>query len=150
MKNYVSIVIFLVLKLTINGQGFNELVKLLPGTWQNTAFNHVETWSREGNVLKGFGLAMEGRDTLFFERLEIDGTLDSPVYTSWVAHQNNGAGIRFSLKSATDTSWIFENPNHDFPQQIIYIRKESDQLEAYVSGRENGIKRKEHFVFKRY
>jgi hypothetical protein len=134
MKNYVSIVIFLVLKLTINGQGFN----------------HVETWSREGNVLKGFGLAMEGRDTLFFERVEIDGTLDSPVYTSWVAHQNNGAGIRFSLKSATDTSWIFENPNHDFPQQIIYIRKESDQLEAYVSGRENGIKRKEHFVFKRY
>lgn len=126
-----------------------NLLAFLPGTWQNGAFNHVETWHREGLLLKGFGLAMNGHDTLFYERLEINGAATPPIYTSWVTNQNNGVGIQFKLISATDTSWIFENPQHDFPTKIMYIRKGPQKLEARISGREKGIPREEQFVFVR-
>ncbi|MFN5371308.1 MAG: DUF6265 family protein, partial [Bacteroidia bacterium] len=99
--------------------------------------------------LKGFGLAMNNRDTIFYEKLEINCDVTPPIYTSWVANQNKGVGIQFKLTSATDTSWTFENPNHDFPQKITYLKLANNKLEAFVSGIEKGLQRKEHFFFNR-
>jgi hypothetical protein len=56
-----------------------NLLALLPGTWQNSAFNHVEAWHREGLLLKGFGLAMNNRDTIFYEKLEINCDVTPPI-----------------------------------------------------------------------
>jgi hypothetical protein len=130
-------------------KGQNQLASYLSGHWQNTSFNHTETWIQEGNTLRGFGLALDGNDTLFYERLEINLAVNPIVYTSWVTSQNDGTGIEFKLTESTDTSWIFENPQHDFPTKIIYIRKGPQKLEARVSGREKGIPREEQFVFER-
>lgn len=127
----------------------SDLISFLPGTWQNSAFNHVEVWKYEDKILKGFGLAMKGRDTLFYEQLEINSAVAPFIYTSWVAGQNNGTGIQFTLSNATDTSWIFENPNHDFPQKICYIKLANNKLDAFVLGRENGLPRTEHFTLRR-
>ena len=129
--------------------GQTNIANYLSGTWKNVAFNHSETWKQERNMLKGFGLALEGNDTLFYERLEINLAVNPIVYTSWVRSQNDGNGIEFKLTESTDTSWIFENPQHDFPTKIMYIRKGPQKLEARISGREKGIPREEQFVFVR-
>jgi len=131
----------------LHGQNHINLAQWLVGTWKNTTFNHTETWKQEGNTLKGHGLAMEGKDTLFYERIEINLASKPMVYTSWVNGQNNGAGIEFKLTEATDSSWLFENPLHDFPKKIHYIRTGTTNLEAFVSGHEKGMPREEHFYF---
>jgi hypothetical protein len=129
--------------------GQTNIANYLSGAWKNVAFNHIETWKQEENILKGYGLAVEGKDTLFYEWLEINLTANPMVYTSWVKGQNDGAGIEFKLSEATDTSWTFENPNHDFPQKITYVKLANNKLEAFVSGIEKGLQRKEHFFFNR-
>jgi hypothetical protein len=129
--------------------GQTNIANYLSGTWKNVAFNHSETWKQERNMLKGFGLALEGNDTLFYERLEINLAANPMVYTSWVNGQNDGDSIEFKLSEATDTSWLFENPQHDFPKKIHYIRTGAATMEAYVSGHEKGIARKERFYFVR-
>ncbi len=127
--------------------GQTNIAIFLSGTWKNKAFNHTETWKQEGNSLKGHGLAMEGKDTLFYECLEINLASKPMVYTSWVKGQNDGLGIDFKLTEATDTSWLFENPHHDFPKKIHYIRTGATRLEALVSGHDNKMPREEHFYF---
>jgi hypothetical protein len=131
----------------LNGQ--HQLHAYLPGTWKNKAFNHKETWKHEGNVLHGFGLAMEGKDTLFYERLEINLTVNPVVYISWVTGQNGGSGIEFKLTESTDTSWVFENPLHDYPKKIMYIKSDNSNLEARISGSYKGTIREEQFRFSR-
>jgi len=133
--------------LLANGQSNSEFAHWLASTWKNTAFNHTETWKQEGNTLQGHGLAMEGNDTLFYERLEINLDVNPMVYTSWVKGQNNGSGIKFKLTEATDTSWLFENPQHDFPKKIQYTKIGEAIMYARVSGHENKMPREEHFYF---
>ncbi len=90
---------------------------------------------------------MNENDTLFYEKLEINCNVTPPIYTSWVAKQNNGVGIQFKLTSASDTSWTFENPNHDFPQKICYTQLNNGAMEAQIWGIENGHLREERFTF---
>ena len=127
--------------------GQTNIANFLSGAWKNSTFNHIETWKQEGNSLKGHGLALEGKDTLFYERLEINLASNPMVYVSWVNRQNDGAGIEFKLTESTDTSWLFENPQHDFPKKIYYIRTGATQMEAIVSGHDNKMPREEHFYF---
>ncbi|MFN5317672.1 MAG: DUF6265 family protein [Bacteroidia bacterium] len=147
MRAFVVVIYCLSSCMLANGQGPNEIARWLVGTWLNTAFSHTETWRQEGNILKGFGLAVEGNDTLFYERLEISLATNPVVYRSWVKGQNNGVGIEFNLKEATDTSWFFENPKHDFPKKIHYIKTGASTLEVFVFGHENSRLREEHFFF---
>ncbi|HEY1032204.1 MAG TPA: DUF6265 family protein [Flavipsychrobacter sp.] len=55
-------------------------------------------------------------------------------YIPTVSNQNEGKEIRFRLTNATDTSMIFENKTHDFPQRIGYIRTSATSIHAYISG----------------
>ena len=50
----------------------------------------------------------------------------------------------FKITSQTDTSFVAENPTHDFPTKIIYWL-ENKQLKAHVSNKEFGI----DFVFEK-
>lgn len=124
-----------------------QLFTLLPGTWQNTAMNHQEIWEQKDSMLKGYGLVMKDSDTLWYERLEINCIAQPPAYTSWVDKQNGGNGIRFLLSSSSDSSWIFENPLHDFPQKISYTQKLGNKIEVRISGSDKSRMREETFEF---
>lgn len=138
---------FLTFCVPIKAQEHIELARWLCGTWKNAVFNQSETWKHEGNTLIGNGLALETKDTLFYERLEINLTANPMVYTSWVKGQNDGNGIEFELTASTEFSWVFENPQHDFPKKIKYIRTGTSTLEVFISGLENGMLREEHLYF---
>jgi len=134
--------------LTIEAQS-TTIESFLHGAWKNTAMNHTEAWVHKGNKLNGYGIAMEGNDTLFYEKLEISLGLNPMVYTSWVKGQNGGHGIEFKLTESADTSWTFENPKHDFPKRIQYIRTGEASMEVKVTGHQKNKPHKEYFYFVR-
>ena len=46
--------------------------------------------------------------------------------------------VVFKQIKSTDSEVIFENPEHDFPQRIIYRRRGADSLIARIEGTRGG------------
>lgn len=96
-----------------------------------------EIWKAEGNKLVGKGLVLQNADTTFTESLKlemVDGTL---CYVANVAH--NDGPVIFKLTKNEKENWTFENPMHDFPKSIQYIRTEGG-FETVVSDGERKFK----------
>ena len=54
----------------------------------------------------------------------------------------------FTSTSITDSSVVFENPQHDFPQRVAY-RRNGDQLLAWIEGPRNGALRRVEYPYQR-
>lgn len=104
----------------------------LTGTWADTSAGYYEEWSRKGKGYEGKGFSVADNDTLFEEYLVITGT-DSWTYYATVEGQNDGRSIPFRLVNNDPDSLVFENRNHDFPNNIIYSRRSLDHIRVIVS-----------------
>ena len=95
-----------------------------------------EVWlpPRDGLML-GLGRNGNGAGRTGFEFLRIsadaDGTL---VY--WAA-PSGGTPVPFRAEHVVGQEAHFSNPDHDFPQRIVY-RRDGDQLEATISTLDGG------------
>jgi len=78
----------------------------------------------------------------FFEYLRIESDAEGIVYQ---AGPMGRGPVPFRLSEATEGRAVFENPDHDFPQRIIYSLDERDRLHARVEGGE----RVEEWVWQR-
>ena len=113
----------------------------LIGHWEFDAGRRVyhETWTKVGqNKLTGVGYAIAGTDTISSEKLEIvfeDGQIN---YVATVPH--NPGPVRFRLLDTGGPRWVFENPEHDFPQRITYLKKNAGYLQASIEGVNDGKK----------
>lgn len=133
---------------TINYENHIEKAEWLIGTWENkTSRGSIyETWSKVNDTeFSGKSYALKERDTILFESIRLvqeEGTL---FYIPTVKKQNAGLPVRFALKVTTDTTLVFENPQHDFPQMISYTKIDKTHLIAEISGVKNGQARKQVF-----
>lgn len=121
----------------------------LAGCWQNVAGGVVseEWWTRPaGGTMLGVGRTVKGEQTLWYEFLQIRLEGDSILY---VAGPSGQEGAAFLLTSLNATTFVFENPGHDFPARIIYRRIGTDSLHAQIEGVQSGKPRTEHFPFRR-
>ena len=96
----------------------------LVGSWEMKKQNgssRLEIWNKyDQNTLKGDGLKVAGADTTLLERIEL-AFIDNDIwYIPTVPDQNNALPIKFKLVSEDNLKFIFENPQHDFPQRIVY------------------------------
>ncbi len=57
---------------------------------------------------------------------------------SYFASPRGSSPTEFKLKETQGKKVIFENPEHDFPQRIIYELKEGNKLVARIEGEING------------
>lgn len=55
----------------------------------------------------------------------------------------------FTAASVSDTIVTFENPQHDFPQRVIYRKRGADTLWARIEGTANGRTRGVDFPYAR-
>lgn len=79
---------------------------------------------------------MNGADTSFVEKLRIV-TKDNKLY--YVADvPENKESTYFLITGVTATSFICENPEHDFPKKIVY-QHEGNTMKATVSGNGKSI-----------
>jgi hypothetical protein len=131
----------------------NKLIQanFLLGKWEsNHADVHItEIWESEGEAYLGRSYSMRGTDTLSSERIKLQQEGNQLVYIPMVKDQNQGQIVKFVLTSSDSNRLIFENPQHDFPQRILYTEINKDSLLAEISGILNGKEAIEKFPMHR-
>lgn len=90
-----------------------------------------EHWSApRASTMMGYSWTGQGTNISEYEYLRLQsGENDEIVY---LALPNGRAGVGFYLSRTEGTSATFENPTHDFPQLIRYVRN-GDVMVATIS-----------------
>jgi hypothetical protein len=112
----------------------------LQGTWKIENKEEYEHWDKlNENSLKGFSYKLKDGKLMVSEYLDITKANKEVIYTATVLKQNEGKGIHFTLIKA-DSSYTFENLNHDFPKRIVYKRLNDTEVYVQVSdGKQKGF-----------
>ena len=128
-------------------QSVNQL-DWLAGCWSMTRGESVveEHWMKPaGGTMLGMSRTVRAGNTSEYEFLQIrdlNGTL------TYVARPSGQAEAAFTLRTVNGSEVIFENPEHDFPQRIIY-RRTADGISARVEGTRNGELRGIDYPYRR-
>ena len=126
---------------------------VLEGRWvkQGKVATVSEFWEKaDANSWKGGVYRIEATDSSLVEALRLYIEADSTViYEAMVFGQNENQAIPFQMSFyAADSLFVFQNPNHDFPQQIKYLLR-NDTLEI-VWGLITTQEKDRVFVFSRF
>ncbi len=125
-------------------ESFNWLL----GTWKNETSRGTsyEVWTRVSDrTFEGDSYTIKGGERHHNEFLRIAQFGSEIFYVSKVAHNKYPVG--FKLVKVEDRTLVFENAEHDFPQRIIYTRKEDGTLHARIEGEKDGQERGVDFFF---
>jgi len=136
-------------EITKNQESFEKLNWII-GKWKGEGNGGImyENWVKKNDsLLKGGSYSIADGDTVFTETLRIEQSDTNIYYVVNVSH--NESEIPFRLISISDTSATFENPEHDFPQRIIYMKRGADTLHARIEGMINGEERAADFLMER-
>jgi hypothetical protein len=98
-----------------------------------------ETWHTD---FTGLGITLKEKDTTFKEILSIVAITNTLFLK---VESVNETVTFFKFTQQTDTSFVAENPENEFPKKILYY-KEDNQLKAVVSNNDFKI----DFVFERH
>jgi hypothetical protein len=130
-----------------------ESVAWLHGCWRLASSNRVteEQWMRPaGGTMLGVSRTVrrvaESDSTTEFEFLRLfvrDGKL---VYA---AHPSGQAPAEFTENEVGEGSIVFANPQHDFPQRIMYRARGADSVIARIEGTIGGNARGMDFRYRR-
>lgn len=122
----------------------------LAGCWERIVANGrtVEQWlPEEGGMLLGMSRTVRDGKVREYEFLRIDR--DSAGKLRYVAQPSGQAEATFPLKSLSEDTVVFENPQHDFPQRILYRLVDKDTLVGRIEGSIDGKARSADFPYKR-
>lgn len=104
------------------------------GTWR-AAMGRAEVeefWTPpKAGAMFGISRTTSGDRTREFEYLRIVEKGGTLVY---VAQPGGKAPTEFKLSKLTADEAVFENPEHDFPNKIAYVKKPDGELHATIYG----------------
>ena len=121
----------------------------LAGCWRSDADNRqiIEHWMKPaGNMMLGVNQTFADGKTREFEFLRIVQEENGDIF--FIAVPSGQKEARFRLATVTDREVRFENPEHDFPQRVIY-RRDGDSLTGRIEGVSKGKERAVDFPLKR-
>ncbi len=105
----------------------------------------VEVWlPPAGGMMLGMHRDVRPGKDAFFEYLRIEVAGDTVVYQ---ASPQGAAPTPFRLVESEGRRAVFANPDHDFPQRIIY-RMDGDRLKARIEGDQGGETRSSEWSFR--
>ncbi len=125
-------------------------VAWLAGCWQAEGGEPgtVEQWmAPAGGAMLGMSRTIQRGQLREFEFMQIQ--LDASGKLAFVAQPQGRPPTTFSLAAAGDRQARFSNPQHDFPQMVIYQAVGDDRLLARIEGPRNGQVRGIDFPMKR-
>lgn len=105
-----------------------------------------------GNTLLGIGSTEFEQKLSSYEYLRIESRADGIFYVALPSEQKEAA---FKLVSAMkddrdkSSTFTFENPQHDFPQRIVYRRGTEGWLYATIEGKLQGQDRQVTYPYRR-
>jgi len=121
----------------------------LAGCWENAGPSATteEQWMKPlGGSMIGMSRTVKDGKTRWHEFLQIRQDGDSLVY---IADPSGQKKTVFHATTITANEVVFENPEHDFPQRIIYHLNDDGSLHAHIEGMQKGKERVEHFPYVR-
>lgn len=125
-----------------------EKLEWLTGTWNRTNITKPgrtahERWEKSGTYsFQGYGVNMQGQDTVFLEKISIVIKDNALYYVADVPENNQP--VYFKFTTITTTGFVCENPEHDFPKKITY-ELDGSRLKAQISGNGKAI----DYIFER-
>jgi hypothetical protein len=130
-------VLFTSFNLSAQQTDLNALQKL-EGHWKGSfgKGSLEETWTTlDSCTLLGWGYYIEEGDTLITEQLRIQRIGN---YWTFIPIINQNLPVLFTLVESSDSKWVFENKEHDFPQRVTYQISPEGDLKAWIEGTQNG------------
>lgn len=147
-----SLVLFLLLAASaspIGSPGGVERLSWLQGCWELVSPERTveEQWlpPRGGSMLAS-SRTVRGDSLSEYEFIVVRERGERIAYE---AHPSGQPPAVFLSRSVSETSVVFENPQHDFPQRIGYQRSGPDSLIAWVEGTQAGRVRRLQFAYRR-
>lgn len=140
------------LKSTPKTYAFIDKASWLIGNWGHTSKEGIltETWVKTNDSLyKGETHFVVGKDTVFWEKVDLIQDNGKLSYIASVPGQNNEKPVRFDMTSMNDSLIIFENPAHDYPNKIVYNKIGKDSVFAEIFGTQKGKPATEKFAMKK-
>jgi Domain of unknown function (DUF6265) len=119
------------------------------GCWQTGGGNRsvIEMWMPPaGGTMLGASRTVAAGQVREFEHLRLRADGDGVVYTAVPSGQ---AETEFRSIAVSDSGFVVENLQHDFPQRIIYRRTGPDAMTARVEGPGPNGTRGFDFAFRR-
>lgn len=148
-----TILLYLLIFNTSSFSQVPEELLSLKGLWvMKTDKGYLyERWQVDDNsFLSGSGFEVDTMksDTTLIELLNINFTKGSGIfYIATVISDSGGLPVYFKLSKIENHIFTFFNPNHDYPQIIIYNLSEPNILNARIEGKENGVFKSFDFRF---
>ncbi len=122
----------------------------LAGCWEGTlgdGATYEEMWlAPRGGSLLGMARMSRGDVTMSFEFIRV---VDDHGTLTYFAQPGGRAPTRFAATNIAPSSVTFENPEHDFPQRVLYRRAPPDSLVARIEGERDGRTRGLNFPLRR-
>jgi len=100
-----------------------------------------------GGTLLGMSRTVVKDKTVFHEFFQIRPGANGLVLI--VQHARNPKPVEFRATRITDSEAIFENPEHDFPQRILYRKLPGGGLLGRIDGVEKGKPKGVDFPYER-
>lgn len=129
----------------------SEAFRWLEGTWKMDVGSGliVESWKIiNDSTLQGKSVFVKAsNDTILQESLDLVFRNGAWNYISTVQGQNDNQPVKFKVAYLKGADFICENPQHDFPQRIAYIRISANQILASIEGLNKGKYSKQNFLF---
>lgn len=96
-----------------------------------------EYWMRPvGGTMFAVSRSIRDSRTVAFEYLRIEESAEGSL--ALFASPSGQSPARFDMVSLTNNEVVFENPEHDFPQRIIYRLAQDSRLIGRIEGQFNG------------
>ncbi len=126
-----------------------QRVAWLQGCWETVSPQRTieEQWmAPRGRSMVGVSRTVRGDSLVEYELMVLREQMDR---LSYEAHPAGQPSAVFLSRTVGDSSVVFENLQHDFPQRIGYQRSGPDLLLAWIEGTENGQARRVDFSYRR-
>lgn len=139
-KLYLTVSMLMLLIQSVSAQTFDEksisALRWLEGKWERVMNNPnqsgFEEWKHRDGVLKGLGVTIQKSDTVFVEKLSIEIKNYDLYYVADVGP--NVEPTYFKITEISETGFVSENPDHDFPKKIEYKLSGDGELNVTISG----------------
>lgn len=121
----------------------------LQGCWESDSTDRAieEHWmAPRGNAMVGVSRTVRGEALTEYELVIIREQGEQLAYE---AHPSGQPAAVFWSRSISDSTVLFENPQHDFPQRIGYERTGPAALLAWIEGNHQGRVRRIDFSYRR-
>jgi hypothetical protein len=148
MIHLVALALFAVAASVAQTPRLIDRVAWLQGCWQTTTPGRTveEIWiAPKGGSMIGISRTIQGDALTAHEMILLR---DQGGRLAYEAHPSGQPPATFLSTTIGTSEIVFENPKHDFPQQIGY-RLNGDALLAWIAGTKNGKSRRVEFPYRR-